>query len=80
MSKHTAEQIQSEILWRIDAGDMDAVEMLRAYASMLAAQEKAEHAATVADVYQSRYTLEWNGHSYPEGTKLYAHPPAPKGE
>jgi hypothetical protein len=32
--------------------------------------------AFVAEVHMSRYTLEWNGAPRPEGTPLYAHPPA----
>lgn len=39
-----------------------------------------EHAATVAEVHMSRYTLEWNGAPLPEGTKLYTrHAAAPAG-
>ena len=44
------------------------------YEAMLAAAPKPEHVATVADVYESRYTLEWNGTALPEGTLLYAVP------
>lgn len=33
-----------------------------------------EVAATVAEVHMGRYTLEWNGKPYPEGTKLYTRP------
>lgn len=40
-----------------------------------------EPVAWVDEVYQSRYTLEWNGRSLPEGTPLYTAPPAkPDGE
>lgn len=34
--------------------------------------EDVEPVATVADVYQSRYTIEWNGGNLPEGAKLYS--------
>lgn len=39
-------------------------------------QPSAEPVAFVADVYQSRYILEWNGRSYPQGTPLYLAPAA----
>ena len=39
-----------------------------------AEQAEQEPVAYVSEVYQSRYTLEWNGRSLPEGTPLYAAP------
>jgi len=42
-----------------------------------AMQAELKHVATVAEVYQSRYTLEWEDGGYcPEGTQLYAMPNA----
>lgn len=37
-------------------------------------EPEGEVAATVAEVHMGRYTLEWNGKPYPEGTKLYTRP------
>ena len=39
-----------------------------------------EPVAFVAEVYQSRYTIELNGHDLAEGAALYLHPsPTPEG-
>ena len=35
------------------------------------AQDWGEPVAIVSDAYQSRYTLEWCGQSYSQGTNLY---------
>lgn len=40
MSKQTVEDVHIEITFRENAGDMNAVEMLRAYATLLAEKEK----------------------------------------
>jgi hypothetical protein len=39
---------------------------------LTALRDWGEPVAIVADVYQSRYTLEWCGQAYSQGTKLYA--------
>jgi hypothetical protein len=39
-------------------------------------EAKTKLVAFVAEVHMSRYTLEWNGAPLPEGTPLYAQPPA----
>ena len=44
---------------------------LTAEAELARVREGEVVAATVAEVYQNRYTLEWNGRDYPQGTKLY---------
>ena len=36
------------------------------------AQNWGEPVAIVSNIHSSRYTLEWYGRDYPEGTKLYA--------
>ena len=51
----------------------EAADIIKAQEAELAAL-RAEPVAFVSEVYQSRYTLEWNGHVLPVGTKLYAAP------
>ena len=38
-------------------------------------EAKDEPVAIVAEIYMSRYTIEWTNGDLPEGTKLYATPP-----
>ena len=51
-----------------------AVDLLEIVSGKKTEQAEQEPVAFVSEVYQSRYTLEWNGRSLPVGTLLYASP------
>jgi hypothetical protein len=50
--------------------EADAITAIKA-----ALEAKDEPVAIVAEIYMSRYTIEWTNGDLPEGTKLYTTPP-----
>ena len=79
MSKHTVTEVLSQAAATDYAGISYIGDMLRAYASMLAAQEKAE-AVCIVEKNRVHDTVEWLQYLPTGAYPLYAHPPAPKGE
>jgi ribosomal protein S2 len=83
MKEKTAEELIKDIelilvtMPTLPKSVQDTLTTVGKHLTILAIAEKQcgiEHVATVAEVYKSRYTLEWNNHDLPQGTKLYLHP------